>query len=141
MEKILVVHNRYKHQGGEDIAVESEINALKNLFEVKTLIFENNEIDIFSDLFNFIFNKNFKSAKKLNKILDEFNPDYVYIHNTWFKASVLIFDVLEKRKITTVVKLHNFRYDCTRHYLFKGHIRNEDVCSRCGAHKYKKKDF
>lgn len=141
MEKILVVHNRYKHQGGEDIAVESEINALKNLFEVKTLIFENNEIDIFSDLFNFIFNKNFKSAKKLNKILDEFNPDYVYIHNTWFKASVLIFDVLEKRKITTVVKLHNFRYDCTRHYLFKGHIRNEDVCSRCGAHKYKKKIF
>jgi len=75
MEKILVVHNRYKHQGGEDIAVESEINALKNLFEVKTLIFENNEIDIFSDLFNFIFNKNFKSAKKLNNILlVSYNP-------------------------------------------------------------------
>ena len=141
MKKILVVHNRYKLQGGEDIAVDSEIIALKNLFEVETLIFENKTIDIISDLMNFIFNKNFKSAKKLTKKLDTFNPDFVYIHNTWFKASVLIFDVLDKRSIKTVIKLHNFRYDCTRHFFFKEHLEGQKMCSRCGAAKEENKVF
>ena len=30
--------------------------------------------------------------------------------NTWFKASLGIFKILENRKIKTIVKLHNFRY-------------------------------
>ena len=50
MKKILVVHNRYKLQGGEDIAVNNEITALQSLYEVETLIFENNKINVISDL-------------------------------------------------------------------------------------------
>jgi len=29
MKKILVVHNKYRERGGEDIAVDNEINILK----------------------------------------------------------------------------------------------------------------
>ena len=141
MKKILVVHNRYKLQGGEDIAVNNEITALQSLYEVETLIFENNKINVISDLINFILNKNFKSAKKLIKKLDSFNPDFVYVHNTWFKASIIIFDVLEKRNIKTVIKLHNFRYDCTRHFFYRGHLKQQKMCSRCGAFKEKNKLF
>ncbi|MDB3983809.1 glycosyltransferase family 4 protein [Acidimicrobiia bacterium] len=141
MKKILVVHNRYKLQGGEDIAVDNEISVLESFFEVETLIFENKGINIFSDLVNFVFNKNFKSVKKLNQKIDLFKPDFVYVHNTWFKASVAIFDVLKKRNIKTVIKLHNFRYDCTRHFFFKGHLRQQDMCSRCGAFKEDSKLF
>ena len=41
MQKILIVHNTYRNQGGEDIAVLREIKLLKNFFEVETLFFEN----------------------------------------------------------------------------------------------------
>ena len=141
MKKILVLHNRYKLQGGEDIAVDNEITALQSLYEVETLIFENKKINIISDLISFILNKNLKSANKLNKKLDSFNPDFVYVHNTWFKASIIVFDVLEKRNIKTVIKLHNFRYDCTRHFFSKGHLKQHNMCSRCGAFKEKNKLF
>ena len=48
MKKILVVHNRYKFLGGEDIAVDNEIEILSKYFEVKALIFDNKKTNIFS---------------------------------------------------------------------------------------------
>mgnify|MGYP006086183319 CR=1 FL=1 len=133
MKKILVVHNKYKLLGGEDIAVDNEIDMLKNFFEVKSLIFENKKINIFSDIYSFLFNKNLKSMKMLNNEIDSFEPDLVYVHNTWYKASVAIFDILKKRNIKTFIKLHNFRYDCTRHFSLKGHFENNKICARCGS--------
>ena len=36
--------------------------------------------------------------------MDEFQPDIVYVHNTWFKASVGIFKFLEKQNTETLLK-------------------------------------
>ena len=47
--------------------------------------------------------------KLLEEKVNKFKPDYVYVHNTWFKASVGIFDILEKYQIPTLIKLHNFQ--------------------------------
>ena len=33
MKKILLVHNKYRETGGEDIAVENELNFLKNIIQ------------------------------------------------------------------------------------------------------------
>ena len=96
MKKLLIVHTNYQNKGGEDIAVEKEISFLKRNYEVKTLIFSNDIENIFNQIFSFLLNKNKKSMKKLNSLLDEFNPDIVYVHNTWFKASLGIFSILKK---------------------------------------------
>ena len=45
MKKILLVHTRYRITGGEDIAVDNEILALKKIYDVEALIFSNIEID------------------------------------------------------------------------------------------------
>ena len=37
MKKILLIHNKYRYMGGEDIAVENELSFLKDKFEVETL--------------------------------------------------------------------------------------------------------
>ena len=37
MKKILVVHTKYQELGGEDIAVEKEIQLLEKYFDVETL--------------------------------------------------------------------------------------------------------
>lgn len=132
MKKILVVHNRYKILGGEDIAVDNEIEILKKYFEVKTLIFENKKTDIFSIIITFLLNRNPRSIKLLKKELQTFKPDVVYIHNTWFTASVGIFNTLSKSGVKTVIKVHNFRYDCTRNYLTSKYCIGTETCSKCG---------
>ena len=41
MKKILFIHNKYRHIGGEDTAVNQEIALLKEVYDVKVIIFEN----------------------------------------------------------------------------------------------------
>ena len=99
MKKILVVHNRYQLLGGEDVAVDSEINFLSKHFEIKKVIFENKLENIFLDTFFLVAGFNLKSKKILNKAINEFNPDLIYLHNSWFTASLSIFKIIEKSKI------------------------------------------
>ncbi len=137
MKKILLVHTSYQNLGGEDVAVENEITLLKNHFEVETLIFSNNVQNYFSQFIYFIFNKNFKSMRILQEKISTFKPDVVYVHNTWFKGSVGLFKILEKNNQKTVIKLHNFRYFCTKSFLSKNHLGNEIYCGACGMEKDK----
>ena len=85
MKKVLVIHNQYREIGGEDIAVQNEVQFLKKYFEVDELYFKNIIENIFSQLIYFLINKNFKSIKVLENKINEFKPDVIYIHNTWFK--------------------------------------------------------
>ena len=132
MKKILFIHTFYQNKGGEDIAVENELNLLKEVFEVETLFFSNNVKNYFLEFFSFIFNRNFKNERLLNQKISEFQPDIVYVHNTWFAASLGIFDVLEKRNAKVFLKLHNLRFNCTRTYLSKKHFENDNICLCCG---------
>ena len=139
MKKILVVHNKYQQLGGEDIAVENEIQFLKKYYEVRVLYFDNEITTYFKQILYFILNKNISSAKILRTTIEEFNPDLVYVHNTWFKASVSIFTTLKKSKIPTLVKLHNFRYDCTRSIFISRHLNNTNQCLACGLENKEKR--
>ena len=116
MKKLLVIHNKYQNIGGEDIAVQNEIEFLENNYQVEVLYYQNKISNYLNDLITFLTTKNKNSLSLLKNKIDSFNPDIVYIHNTWFKASLGVFDLLEKEKIDTVVKLHNFRYFCTRSF-------------------------
>ena len=139
MKKVLVVHNKYQQLGGEDVAVENEIQFLKKHYKVRVLYFENEITTYFKQILYFILNKNIASAKILRETIEEFNPDLVYVHNTWFKASVSIFTILKKRKIPTLVKLHNFRYDCTRSIFISRHLNNTNKCLACGLENKEKR--
>ncbi len=135
MKKILIIHNKYQNIGGEDIAVDNEVSLLKNYFEVETLFYSNNISNYLSQVISFILNRNDKSTKILEKKIRDFKPDVVYVHNTWFKASLGIFKLLSREKIKTIIKLHNFRYFCTKSYLSKNHFKNGEVCGACGISK------
>lgn len=135
MKKILVVHNSYKNIGGEDIAVKSEIELLKEKFEVETIIFDNILRNPIKQFFYFVLNSNLNSNKLILKKVEEFKPDIVYIHNTWYKVSLGIYQKLYKKNFQVVIKLHNFRYFCTKNFLMKNHILEKDVCYACNAKK------
>lgn len=134
-KKILVIHTKYKTRGGEDIAVENEINFLKKYYEVKVLYFTNNTINILEQLVSLIFNKNKRNQKLLTDSLVEFDPDLVYIHNTWFNASLDTFKTLKSNNKKIVIKIHNFRYNCTKALFPSGHLQNNSLCPACGYTK------
>ena len=135
MKKILVVHNNYRDLGGEDIAVKNEINFLKKYYEVETLFFSNKTNNIFENTVSLILRNNMKSNNKFKHVVENFKPDVIYIHNTWFQASLGIFDIARELGVKTIVKLHNFRYFCTRHYLSSKHLNNNRTCKACGIQK------
>jgi glycosyltransferase involved in cell wall biosynthesis len=135
MKKILVIHNRYQITGGEDIAVENEIKFLQKQYNVKVLYFENTINSFFQQVFYFIFNNNYQSYKKIKNFIEEFNPDYIYINNTWFKISLSVFKLLESKKIKPILKLHNLRYYCTSTYSINVHLNGNQICPACGLKK------
>ena len=136
--KILLIHNKYREVGGEDIAVDNEISFLRQSYDIKTIYFDNEVENFFKQLLYFFTNHNLKSVKLLKEEISSFNPDCVYVHNTWFKASLGIFKFLKKSNINTIVKLHNFRYDCTKTFSSIKHLNNQKFCQKCG---YSKKGF
>lgn len=135
--KILVIHTKYREKGGEDIAVEKEIKLLEKSFQLKKL-FLSNESNLFISIFVLIFQNNFKFNRILKKEINSFKPDIVYIHNTWFIAGLKFFEILKKKDINYVIKLHNFRYDCTNTFDNSKHYLNKDFCMSCGQ-KYNNK--
>lgn len=132
MKKILILHTQYQVQGGEDIAVENEVNFLSESYDIERVTFSNKIENYFSQTISFVRNNNSESIETLNNRLDSFKPDTVYIHNTWFKASLGIFNLLKDKQIKPLLKLHNFRYDCTKSHRLSVHLNNNNPCKACG---------
>ena len=132
MKKLLIIHNKYRITGGEDIVVDQETKVLEKHFIVNSLIFSNKVSLSFNKLPLFLSSRNKDSRDKITKAIDDFNPDIALVHNTWFNASLSIFDVLKEKNIQTILKLHNFRYFCTKNFFHKDHIPRNEICSACG---------
>lgn len=135
--KILLIHNEYKSLGGEDVAVKNEAEFLNQYHSIKLLTFQNNLKGLTTQIISFLTNTNVNSLNRLKNEIALFEPEIAYIHNTWFKASNIIFTYLEKKEIPIILKLHNFRYYCTRFFLAKNHFGNSDSCMACGGIKKK----
>jgi glycosyltransferase involved in cell wall biosynthesis len=138
MKKILVIHNRYQNIGGEDVAVENEVEVLNKYFEVETLYFKNDNLITPHQIKSFVTNRNSKSIDIVKNKIKSFDPDIVYVHNTWFKASLGILDLLSDMNIKTLIKVHNFRYHCTGTFSGLKHLDGNEFCNACG---YKPKFF
>ena len=138
MKKLLIIHNKYRNLGGEDIAVENEVNFLSRHYDVRTLFLDNNVQNYYKQAIFFILNKNIEVNSMVEDEILDYKPDIIYVHNTWFKASAGIFKIIEKSGIKTVIKLHNFRFNCAGYYLQKSHLDSKNQCNACGqTKKYK----
>jgi len=132
--KILIIHNRYKQFGGEDVAVELESSILiKKGHEIKTLYFDNSAVDGFVSKIGAAFRSvyNFSSARKVSKIILQFKPDIIHIHNLFFAASPSVIYTAYKHKIPVILTLHNYRLICANALL----LRNNKVCELCTQKK------
>ena len=135
MKKILVINTSYRIYGGEDSNILDEIALLKKKYEVEYLQFKNSDKIKLLELISFLTNQNKLSNRLLINKLNAFNPDVVYVHNTWFKGNLGIFKILEKQNIPVLHKIHNFRYFCTNSFFASSHFANVKICYKCGSEK------
>jgi len=135
MKKVLVINTKYKNYGGEDSNFDEEIKFLKKFYEVDYINFDNSKNLNIYDLISFFTLSNPASNKALKIKVDTFKPDIVYIHNTWFKANLGIFNLLKKENIEVVLKIHNFRFACTDTFSASKHFIGKDFCFKCGNKK------
>ena len=139
MKKVLIINTKYKKFGGEDANILEEQNFLEKYYVVEYLEFDNSsKLNIF-DFVAFFTNSNIVSNKKLIRVLNRFEPDFVYIHNTWFKANLGIFKILEKYPIPVFLKIHNFRFVCTKNFLSRNHFLENEQCFMCDNKKSQNK--
>ena len=141
MKKILVVHTKYRNLGGEDTAVLNEVKTLKQSFLVKEVLFQNSINNFFNDLFGLLRGKNAHSKKLLRNEIEMFSPDVIYIHNTWFKASVSVLELLDEVRIKSYLKLHNYRYICSSTFFASKHTGRGNFCNLCGFKRGKNQIF
>ena len=137
MKKVLVVNTKYQKYGGEDSNIVEEIKFLNKFYKVDYLNFDNSEKLKISDIIAFFSLSNFETNKVLKLKLKSFKPDIVYIHNTWFKANLGIFNILKKQDVEIILKIHNFRFACTDTFSAAVHFNNNNMCYRCGKRKNK----
>lgn len=126
--RILLVHNTYKHRGGEDAVFEDETQLLRRNHQVETLLFDNEGLDqlpAHQIILNSISNKN--SVKVLRDKITSFSPDIVHVHNLFYTASPSILAVPKEFNIPVVMTLHNFRLVCNSALL----LREGNVCELC----------
>lgn len=117
------------------MAVESESSILiKNKHEVETLYFDNfpmeSHLSKITSALRAIYN--FSSARKVSKMIRQFKPDIIHIHNLFFVASPSVIYAAHKHKIPVILTLHNYRLVCANALL----LRNNQICELCTQKKF-----
>ncbi len=132
MEKVLIIHNRYEHRGGEDTVMEAELELLRQ---------RGHEVELFEKTYaelqaqprwkvalNAIWNP--ATAQALRQQLGRFQPDVVHFHNAFPLVSYGAYQVVGKAGYPIIQTMHNFRWMCAQAQLF----RDQKVCEDCIGH-------
>ena len=130
--KILLVHNRYKHPGGEDVVFEQERTMLeRNGHQVATFCRSNVETDNYKGLQQISLAKrsiwSSESREAMIQLLDREKPHVVHVHNTFVMISPSIYSACHEAGIPVVQTLHNYRLICPAATFF----RDGQICEEC----------
>jgi glycosyltransferase involved in cell wall biosynthesis len=127
--KILVAHNAYQHNGGEDSVMEAEIALLCN---------HGHSVELFRRHNDSIHNMSRSSAvsqtlwstqteQEFDALLRSFKPNVVHVHNTFPLISPSIYWVANRLGVPIVQTLHNFRLLCPQ----ASFLRGGQICEDC----------
>lgn len=131
--KILVIHNHYLENGGEDEVVSAEVKLLEDHGH-KVVLYEKSNKDIYKlpflkRLFYFMFDLNFSKTvyDEIKNIIRTEKPDIAHIHNTFICITPSAYFALKVENIPIVQTLHNYRFICQKGTFFtKG-----SICEKC----------
>ena len=127
--RVLLLHNRYQHRGGEDSVVDSEAELLREHgHQVELMIWDNEAIKTLSPLRaagRTIWSSD--STHRVTDAIQRLRPDIVHVHNSFPLASPSVYWAADKAGVPVVKTLHNFRLLCPQAML----LRDGKVCEDC----------
>ena len=74
----------------------------------------------------------FEAKRKFSKLVEDFKPDIIHIHNIYHQISPSILKVAMKKKIPVIMHLHDYKLLCPNYQLFV----NNKICYRCWPKRY-----
>jgi glycosyltransferase involved in cell wall biosynthesis len=128
--RILVVHNRYQIGGGEDVAVDGEIEALTQAgVDVAACIVTNDAIRGFSAKLDAALGaaRSPAGVRLVRDAIRETRPDVLHVHNFFPLISPAVHAAAHAEGVATVQTLHNFRTVCAGGLL----MRDGRPCETC----------
>lgn len=126
---VLLVHNVYQQRGGEDSVVDAEVALLRSQGQ-KVYLYSRHNDDIttmgrLATVFDTFLSR--QTTDDFDKVVADFQPDIVHVHNTFPLISASIYWAAAKHHIPVVQTLHNFRLLCPQATF----LRDGKVCERC----------
>lgn len=73
-----------------------------------------------------------EAKRKFKKLINDFRPDIIHLHNIYHQISPSILGVAKKAGIPVVMHLHDYKLICPNYQLFAG----GKVCEACKPKKY-----
>jgi glycosyltransferase involved in cell wall biosynthesis len=128
--KILLVHNRYKLAGGEDVVVGAEKSMLEDHGHVVSLL-EADNAEISGALtqvatgFSAIYSR--IARRQVAAEVARFRPSVMHVHNFFPLLSPSVYFAAHEAGVAVVQTLHNYRLICPGSQL----LRNGSVCELC----------
>ncbi|WP_168220239.1 glycosyltransferase [Azospirillum thermophilum] len=127
--RILLVHERYRQRGGEDVVVETEQALLAaHGADVATLIDDNARIGDAGSLrlaAGTVWSR--EGYGMVSRAVAEHRPDILHVHNTFPLLSPSIYYAAQRHGIPVVQTLHNFRLMCANGFM----LRDGKACDLC----------
>ncbi|MGA1856144.1 glycosyltransferase [Azospirillum sp. 11R-A] len=127
--RVLIVHERYRQRGGEDVVVEGETELLARYgVETDLLTADNAAIDGGGSLglaVGALWSRSGYSSTRA--AIARFRPDIVHVHNSFPLLSASVFDAARSMGVPVVQTLHNYRLLCPNALL----LRDGAPCEAC----------
>ena len=125
---MLQVHNRYRGHGGEDTTVANERRLLEDAGHAVRLFEGRNSTSAPGAAAQLAGSSwNARMARRLRREAEEFGPDVVHVHNTWFALSHAVMAAASRARLPVVATLQNYRLVCVSANLF----RDGGICEDC----------
>jgi glycosyltransferase involved in cell wall biosynthesis len=133
--RVLLVHERYKHRGGEDVTFEREAMLLRSAgVEVSELVEDNHEIRGSGSLalaLQAIWSQQGRAL--VREAIRTHRPDIMHVHNSFPLLSPAIYGVAQAEGVRVVQTLHNYRTLCANALL----LRDNAPCEACVSKRVK----
>ncbi len=115
--KVLLLHNRYRQFGGEDVVAEAEARLLKaNGADVIEVGFDNGDseqpklVSLCRQGLESSWSRT--SYRFVRRLCEKHRPDIAHVHNFWTRLTPAVHTALHECGVPTVQTLHNYRLLC-----------------------------
>ena len=135
--KALLIHDFYRHYGGEDAAAMADKALLEsNNQDVLLYARDNCEIRDFSLLeklklpIQTVYS--WRTRMELRQLVKHRRPDVAYVHNFFPLISPSVYHVLHSLGVPIIQVIHDYRFFCPNGWFFT----QGQICERCKAGNY-----